>query len=221
MMLITLAAALPAAAFCPRPDATVCAEASRSALVMTGVVLSETHVGDEDADDGGAGWEYRIRVARTFRGERHRVATVFTENASARLRLDVGRAYVVFAYRDHAGRLAITSCGNTRPLAGAEAQIKELSRLSSSGSWVQGHVALDREWRPAAGFLVRVTGTHGVKTTTTDANGWFSVQVEPGRYGVTTVPATQPYDLSWDPPDDVDVPRNGCGLVQLVQEWPS
>ena len=59
-----------------------------------------------------------------------------------------------------------------------------------------------------------------MKSTTTDGNGWFSIPVEPGRYAVSTIPATKPYDLSWDPPESVDVPAGGCGLVQLMWEWP-
>lgn len=90
--------ALTAFAFCPKPVPKVCSEYFKSDAVFVGTVLSEKYV-DEDEH-----LRFEVRVSRVLRGALPATVAVYTGNDSGRLMWDVGKEYVVFAWRDR-GRL--------------------------------------------------------------------------------------------------------------------
>jgi hypothetical protein len=86
----------PAAfAHCPVPEIKANGEFFKADFVFTGEVLSQRYV--EHGDD--SGWYYRIRLLKILKGPALKEVTVYTEDASNRFPLEVGRDYLLFAYR--------------------------------------------------------------------------------------------------------------------------
>ena len=206
-------------AVCQKPDPKVCGEFFRSDAVFTGTVLSERTVPLKG--DLWDGWLYRLRVSRVFRGSLGRSVRVFTENASARLNLEVGKEYLLFAHVRR-GRLVIDSCGNSGLVAETTEKVRATGALQrAQTASIEGHVAARPEWTGVAGIRLRISGKGAALTPVTDSSGWFRVAVPPGKYSVLVESGTAtPFDLSYDDPSRLVVRKGQCALVQFVADRP-
>ena len=113
-----LATATPAAAVCLLNEYSVGAEFNRSRIVMVGKVEGARTI--TDADGLVSGTFYRLRTTRIFKGSPRRSLPLYSENASGRFPMDLGRAYLLFVYsgvfNDDIHSLAVDNCGNSARL---------------------------------------------------------------------------------------------------------
>lgn len=212
-----------AVAVCFKPNPRVCAEFFHSDAVFVGTVVAEIPV---LAEEGFCeGWVYRLRARKTYRGPAQDMFEVFTGNDSARLPLDVGETYLLFASTS-GGRLTIVGCGNSAKLSEAGDAIRQLEKLmkrlkSASDGEVSGVVG-EYVGNDAPGVAeVVVTARGGGKSYegVTGKDGWFHIPVPPGAYVVSARSAkgaVVPYDLSYDDPQHVVVHKCGCTAIQLL-----
>ncbi|MBI5687598.1 MAG: hypothetical protein HZC54_21210 [Verrucomicrobia bacterium] len=94
-------------------------EFKSSASVFVGKVVSAKNIWEPG--DFIAGTFYKIQVEELLKGSPSNIIEVYCENSSGRFPMDVGVAYLVFAYSGvfegvNGSRLAIDCCGNSGTL---------------------------------------------------------------------------------------------------------
>jgi hypothetical protein len=218
-LLLAALAADPVQAVCPVPAPKACNEFFKSDAVLIGRVESERAIDEEG--DFVAGWLYRVRVSRSLRGTPASSVEIFTENASARLRLSVGKDYILFASRGDAGRFDVDSCGSSG-LVDAKADVIEmLKQIPSQPSSIEGEILHAGDRNGSGGIpqvRVRIEGEDGtVRLATSGADGTFRIEVPPGTYRVE--PESEHlvrFDLSYGDPAHLVVEPGQCGQVALT-----
>lgn len=89
--------AFPAAAYCP-PPASVKAEFFSSDIVLTGKVVAESDLTEKQTPgDWSSGENYTVAVTKTYRGHVGKTVTVFSEDSSGMVPMDVGTTWLIFA----------------------------------------------------------------------------------------------------------------------------
>lgn len=201
-----------AAAFCSAPPPKVCSAYFQANVVVRGKVLSVNR---------GADWiVYKIRVEKTFKGQDTSERILYTGNDSGRLPLDVGRDYVLFAYRS-SHRLEL-SC-NEEPLSNSAsvARVSQaISRLRASRAalaTVEGQILTTAYSEPLPGVSVVVVGAAHIYKTMSDSRGLFSIQVPPGHYRVDVDPAIVKqtiYSMIYTNPESIHLTHGQCAQLQ-------
>jgi hypothetical protein len=208
-------------AVCPQPPPKACNELFKSDLVLVGRVESEQTIDEEDGMIGG--WIYRVRVSRSLRGSAGATAYVYTENASARLPLTVGKKYVLFAGRNEEGRFEIDSCGNSGLVEERAGVLRALERTATQPSSIEGEImqAANREGPEGiAGIRIRIDGEDRVvRLATTGPDGTFRLEVPPGTYRVRPEDEhVTEFDLSYGDADHLVVDKGQCGQVAFRRQ---
>ena len=120
------------AAVCIEGHVPVETEYSQAALVLTADVVSSQAVPESKDGYFLGGVNYTVRVAESLKGHSSQNLKIFSENSSGRFDMELGKRYLIFAYKEHA-RLRIDSCGNSGVLVMSEqtlAKARVLSRRS-------------------------------------------------------------------------------------------
>jgi len=206
-----------------QPPPRVCTEFFDSDAVFTGKVIAARRGADPDPanSDLTAGWFYRLQMRQSFRGPTEKTIEVYTENASARYRLEVGRSYLLFA-RKWGDRFVIGCCENSAYLEESADKIRQIEQIKKtrSGGEIAGRIG----WGQPDDYVgVRVVAV-GVKQSyeaLTDRFGWFHIPVPEGNYEVhVEAPGHRfvPFDLSYDDPNHIVVHPGGCPQMQFMPE---
>lgn len=203
-------------ALCLKPNPKVCAEYFKSESVFSGKVVSVRNVDTLiEGEDFLAGYWYKIKVYRIFKGPKKKFIDIYVNNDSGRFLMDVGKEYLLFTYRDEK-TLGIDCCGNSCFLSEAKKKIQEIEEIpAKKDGEVEGIVDPNGG---LAGVKVKIIGKDSCYSTITDSSGWFHVHVKPGKYKVVIEPqhilnldlVFSPYDLSYDNPNDFSVSKGGC-----------
>jgi hypothetical protein len=211
---------LPSFGYCSPPHPTVACEFLNSDAVFIGtVILARTVPPRGEEIDG---WLYDLTVQELFRGPRTRTIEVFTENTNGRFPLEVGKQYLLFA-GELDGRLTIDCCGNSAELLDAQEAIRELHGLEiPKDAAIEGRISFSGAPAPATDIprlqvIIRAIGR--TFKTTSDREGWFHLQVPPGKYSavVQQIPHWHiaPDGLSVDEPNPFDARKGRCAELQF------
>ncbi len=190
-------------AFCERPPAKLCNVFFSNDLVVHAKVTKIETV--YEGGDFVTGWLYHLQVLKTYRGRAGTSITVYSENTTARLLLQPGKEYIVFASRNEKGRYeAGNYCGEVQHDDGEpystklEDRIREL--ISQKSSVIEGEV-VDKNWNLISGVKLTVTGNDTREDVTVDKSGHFSITVAPGSYQVLLPKSLHVTDYSWSVAD--------------------
>jgi hypothetical protein len=207
--------------FCPKPDPSVACEFLNSDVVFIGKIVSVRTIPPhgEELD----GWTYVVNVQEWFRGPHMKTIEVFTENNSGRFPLDVGKAYLLFAF-PLGGRLTITNCGNSALLADAEGSVRDLRKMKvPQDAQIEGRISfsgIPDSGTHFPGIQILIRSRARTFKAVSDADGWFRLHVPPGKYSVEVQPTPHwnisPYDLSYDDPQKVIAQRGHCSGLQFI-----
>lgn len=104
-------------AVCPEKPVSLCEIVREQPVVVRAKVASTQLLVDEDDPEGVAGWIYHLDVVKDYRNGKSRRLAVMSENTTARISLETGREYLVFASRNSEGQL---ETGNYCDRAAAE-----------------------------------------------------------------------------------------------------
>ena len=213
--LVYLTLPLQSDAIDPKPHPEVRAEFFHSDAVISGVVVSQEAEIDKNGDC--IGWIYNIQVDKVFKGEAAHIIRVSTTNYSARLMLEVGSAYLLFA-RQHDGILMIYGGGNSALLSESQDAISEIEKIGSiPNGTIKGMVASRPGWTGVGGVIFDIHGRLGVYRVISDKSGWFEISVAPGQYSVKSLnPRIEVFDFSYDSPDGFYLHKGGCVMLQFV-----
>ncbi len=217
----SLYSTLPTFAYCSQPDPTVACEFLNSDAAFLGTVISARAAPPRAAEELD-GWLYDLTVQELFRGPRTRTITVFTENSSGGLPLEVAKQYLLFAV-ELDGRLTIARCGNSAGMPKAQEAIRELRRLEvPKDTAIEGRISFSGI--PDSGthmplIQVIIRGEGKTFKTTSDWTGWFYVHVPPGKYSVEVQQIPQwniaPSPNSYDNPNHFDARKGRCSGLQF------
>jgi hypothetical protein len=212
----------------PRADACSCAmsgppcqAAWSTDVVFAGVVRSIESV--DHPDLGGPYQARRVRfdVDRGFRGIASAVADVGTGTGGGDCgyRFEVGKRYLVYAWRSPDGRLTTGICSRTRPIEAAQDDLKYLASIppASPGARVYGRVTeIERDpgddvtvdYGPVEGLLVSVQGTTFTLDATTNGDGRYEITgVPPGKATVSVLPPPRFSSRHLEQPIEIRDPR--------------
>ena len=92
-------------AVCPEKPVSICQIVRENPIVVRAKVASTQRLVDEDDPEGVAGWLYHLDVVRDYRNGKSRRLAVMSENTTARISLETGGEYLVFASRNSEGQL--------------------------------------------------------------------------------------------------------------------
>jgi hypothetical protein len=92
-------------AVCPEKPVSMCELVRQHPVVVRAKVASTQRLVDEDDPEGVAGWIYYLDVIRDYRNGKSRRLAVMSENTTARISLETGKEYLVFASRNSEGQL--------------------------------------------------------------------------------------------------------------------
>lgn len=210
----------PAFAYCPQPEPRVCSEFFHSHAVFVGTVVSVREL--PEGRGFVAGWEYRLQVARVYKGPAQKFIYVRTENASARFPLEFGHKYLLFAFKSD-NRLWITCCGNSSEFAQAASALQELERVlvkmkTNSGGEIMGRVR-GVDDANVESFTAFAFGGGKMYQGVNEAGGWFRIRVPAGKFTVRVTSSSwdvTPFDLSFDNPENVVIRNGGCSDLMFV-----
>jgi hypothetical protein len=100
-------------AVCPEKQISLCEIVLSNPVVVHAKVGSKQRVVDEDDPEGVAGWIYHLEVIKDYRHGKRRSLAVSSVNTTARLILETGKEYIVYAGPNSEGQLeAGTYCDN-------------------------------------------------------------------------------------------------------------
>jgi hypothetical protein len=158
----------------------------------------------DHAELGGPYQSRRVRfdVERGLRGIAPGQSDVVTGmgGGDCGYKFEVGKRYVVYAWRSPEGRLSTGICSRTRPIEAADEDLKYLSSIppAGSGARIYGRITqLERDpgednyvdYGPVEGLLVSAHGTAFTLDATTNKDGRFEILgVPPGRATVSVLP---------------------------------
>lgn len=207
--------------FCLQPNPPrVCTEFFAADAVFTGNVSSVRYL-PQGLPGHDPGWLYRLKVLNMYRGPSKSSIQVYTENNSARFRLDKDQTYLLFAYKGD-NVLEIYGCGNSSKLRQAGATLNQVREVlqrqrSRAGGSISGRIEPETgESATMAGIRVQAQSGNRVYQTLTRTNGSFDLHVQPGKYTLRAETQTwkvRPYDLSFSRPDDILISGGGCADV--------
>lgn len=167
-------------ALCPHPNIKANGEFFKADLVFTGEVLSQRYV--ERGDN--AGWYYRIRLLHVLKGPTLKEVTVYTEDEVSRFPLEIGRDYLLFAYRG-GGRFWIDSCGNSALLSEAAESIARIQNIPKTpDAEIEGWLFSPTSRVDLSGIHVVIRCGPRVYNLLTDNQGYFHFRAPPGKYNV-------------------------------------
>jgi hypothetical protein len=92
-------------AACPEKPVSICEVVRQNPVVVRAKVASTQRLVDEDDPQGVAGWMYHLDVIKDYRNGKSRRLAVMSENTTARINLETGNEYIVFASRNSEGQL--------------------------------------------------------------------------------------------------------------------
>ena len=203
-----------ATAFCSAPPPKVCSAYFQADVVVRGRVLSA----QRDSD-----WiHYKISVEKTFKGRQLHVQSFDTANDSGRISLNVGREYVLFAYRNN-DRLEI-GCNEDRlsdpaKVATVSAAIERLQVSKPTVSTIEGQVLTLDYSSPLPGVSVVATGANGIHRAKSNIEGLFSMKVPPGSYRVDVDPRVVQqtiYSQIYTNPKSIHLAPGQCAQLQFA-----
>ncbi len=198
----------------PRPR--VCAEYFKSESVFTGKVISVKAVLDSEGFYDG--YWYRIKVYKVFRGKSKRYFNVYIHNDSGRFLIEVGKEYLLFAYRED-NYLSMDINTNSCFLSEAKEKIHEIEEIpNQKDGEIECQVGPDDG---LSGVKVKIIGKDRSYSAITNKGGKFCIKVKPGKYKAEIEPQRidsldyvfSAYDLSYDDPDSFSVPKGGCAEI--------
>jgi hypothetical protein len=133
---------------------------------------------------------------------------------------DVGREYVVFAWRDRGRLYSGNDCGPLSDPTKVQETVRQVEALRTSAvTFIEGEV-LKADRRGLPGVDVRIRGTGKTHRAKSDSQGRFQLQVAPGRYRVEvdpTVARHSDYNLGTDP-ENIVLVRGQCAQLQFVAQ---
>lgn len=190
--------ALTMFAFCPEPVPKACSRYFTSDAVFVGTVLSKKYVERDEY------LRFEVRVSRVLRGSVSRTVAVYTGNDSARLLWDVGKEYVVFAWRDQARLYSGNDCGPLSDPTKVMETTRQLEALRHSvDTFVEGEVLKTLPDGPGVpGVDIHIRGAGKTYQVKSDREGRFLLKVAPGRYRVEVDPRIarqSDYNIGTDP----------------------
>ena len=223
-IVLDFALTFTANAVCPRPIPAPNAEFFRTALVITGKVISEKSEVNPYDSELTEGWFYRVRVEKTLRGAPTRFVVVYTENTNARFPLKVGERYLLFVYRVER-RLEIDGCGNSALLLEAGALIHAIEAIMRAGPCgeIEGRVKTKSDEAGIPGVRVIASRGQWSYLAITVQDGRFEMRVPPGSYKVTVQSpdlVIEPQDsvYNYDDPDHFIVRRGSTAHFEYLAE---
>jgi len=215
--------ALPSFGVCLEPEQTVACEFLNSDAVFVGTVTSAQTVPPRSKSPDE--WVYDLAVQELFRGPRRKTIEVITENNSGRFPLDVGKKYLLFAYKFE-GPLEIDNCGKSALLPDAQEVLRELRKLKiPKDALIEGRISfsgIPDSGTHIPGIQIIIRGGGKTFKAKSDPEGWFHVHVPPGKYSADArqIPHWNiaPYDLSNDDPDHFRARKGRCSSLQFVAQ---
>ena len=94
---------LSAYAVCPDHKVTLCEIVQDNTWVLRATVESTQYIKDEDDLEGIAGWLYNLKITTDYRGKKTKHLSVRSENTTARVNLETGKKYFIFASENTMG----------------------------------------------------------------------------------------------------------------------
>lgn len=170
-----------------------------------------------------------LQISHVFFGIDSARVDLWNNNTSCAYPFEVGKTYLVFAYRAVDGKWSASNCSHTRLLESANEDLAYLrSMRKGAGSALEGSVTqvsydlalrrTDSGLGNVSVFLVSPTNKY---RAVTDARGNFELRnMVGGEYRVHTEPATNQNTLSeWGGPPrpewTIKIPEQGCQTVQF------
>lgn len=211
-------------AISPEPAPKTCKVLFSSSIAIHGVVRDATAEVDTANDpDGIEGWRYSIDVLKVYRGRPigNRII-VRSENTTARLVLERGKDYLIFASETAEPGVYFASNngdgvqgGDGEPFTSMRAKEIE-DTLRAKSSTVEGEVR-DENWEVLAAVPIEVVGNGVRRRVRSDAQGHFRVQVSPGRYELhfPTAFRETSYSRYGVPDNRIALVAGQCAQIQL------
>ena len=164
-----------------------CQAAWSADAVFTGTVKSIEPIEDSDRPPGLRSVRVTLNVEQGFIGATSRVIEVTTGagGGDCGYRFVAGRRYIVYANKHDTGGLVTGICNRTRPIEGADEDVRYLtSNPAAAGGRFYGRITERRrdpaeersvDYGPLEGIEVSVLGPTWQKNAATDPNGRFEI----------------------------------------------
>jgi|GEM_PF-2495091 len=213
-------------AFCEQPPAKLCNVFFSNDLVVHAKVVKSETVNEEGNPE--AGWLYHLEALKTYRGKASKSVIVYSENTTARLLLESGKEYIVFASKSQGGKYnARNYCGEVQHVDGEPYSVKLEEKIQAlktqTSSVIEGEVR-DANWNPVSGAELTIMGESLSRKVTVDKNGSFSITVIPGTYKVVIPENLHVTDYGWNVADKnldkvrtLSVVAGQCVQIQLQE----
>jgi len=205
--------------YCPEIPPRACSAFFQSDAVIVGMVVSED--AKVDAQGQVEGWSYMVKVDSVIRGPAGDKVSVFTENDSARLRLQLHTRYVLFCTIE-SGRLVISDdCSDLSSPDRLQSVIDELKRIEQlPDASVEGEV---RRRSPSgmgvAGLRFVVEGDGVRFLGKTDKAGHFEVRVPSGSYSLHFQSKNvRPYEMNRIETANIVLVRGECAQLLFLED---
>ena len=130
----------------------------------------------------------------------------------------------LYDFSKQEGGWLLDGCGNSGPLLGAEAAIKQINQISGQSEGII-QVAVGGDWiansPPTKNAEVRVQGVRQTYSAITNEHGVVEIHVPAGVYSVIVNGGNNsrfvPFDLTYDDPDKIVIENGGCAQIQFVK----
>ena len=197
-----------------------------ASAVFLGTVTSSKNANPKPGQDNFYRRAFQFTVDKSFRGVEGTEVEVRTGygGGDCGYGFEIGRQYLVYAYKDDSNRLVTGVCSRTRPASEAEpdfAYFRDLSNAAPGGT-IFGEIKLSRhtdpyEVTPLRDVKLFLAGSDKDYEATTDEKGNYKVSnVQPGKYRVRVA---LPEGTSVHRPErEVDVSARGCAQASFWLE---
>ncbi|HKO60998.1 MAG TPA: carboxypeptidase regulatory-like domain-containing protein [Pyrinomonadaceae bacterium] len=166
----------------------------QASAVFLGTVTHSKNVNSKREEYDFYSRVFHFTIDKGFRGVKGTEVEVSTGSGGGDCGygFEIGRQYLVYAYKDDNNRLVTGICSRTRPASQAEpdfAYFRDLSNADPGGT-IFGEIKLERhsdrsKLTPLKDVKVLLTGSNKVYEAITDENGNYKVTgAEPGSYRV-------------------------------------
>lgn len=202
-----------------------------SASVVAHVkIIERSEIVDAEFPENAPAVGYKLDVIKSYRGSLGHLSRVVSESGPSMLTMDKGKEYIIFAYQSDGGLFVFNTWGEVQHDAGEpyskklEARIERM--LSEKSSSIEGEVR-DVDWNLLPNINLSVEGNNLAVNVKTNSKGYFSIEVPPGKYNITSkenlaVTSYSPNGMGPDPTDLKFFPKEivagECEQIQFMRK---
>jgi hypothetical protein len=206
---------------CDRPEPKLCKSFFNDKLVIHARVKDIRTVHDQDDPEGLAAWLFYLDVSKVYRGKIGSSLVALSENTTARIVMEKGKEYFVFASFSPDGIWETENdCDDYSGAEYSKPKEQEIFKLlKDKEAHFYGEVVLHADGgAPVPNVEIKIIGEKNVYTAKSDSKGNLKADLQPGKYKIEMPKGIEKSIISFADLDNINLAAGQCEQVRFIKK---